>query len=97
METEEFKIADVTKKINEVLEVFENLKETFADNLSHEQVQGIGYIAKALSEVILDKNYSGALKNALAGLGMLGVHTQIQQALEATSATGDVEVLKAPN
>lgn len=45
-------------------------------------IRGVGYIAKAISEVILANDYVGGLKDLMTGLGILGLHVPIQQALK---------------
>jgi len=45
------------------------------------EVKGVGFLAKALSEAILDGDYVNSVRDLLTGLGLLGLHLNIQQAL----------------
>lgn len=46
-------------------------------------LQGVGYIALAIADLLLKKDYALAFTDFMKGLGSFGVHTSITQALQA--------------
>lgn len=49
--------------------------------MNQDYLNGVGWIAKAISEAILDKNYALAFTDFMRGLGMFGINTIITKSM----------------
>lgn len=52
-------------------------------NMNADYVMGLGLIAKAIGELLVDKNVNLAFTDFMKGLGSFGLHTSITAAMQA--------------